>query len=265
MVVQYHTLSPIPSIKRNSELLNHCYLCGRSRAELEENSTQDKSHPVLDREHVIPKVVFKPNATDKPVLLFACRACNQQKGLDDEFITNHIQIGAFNTGSEERLKRIRRSFERPQAAGLRADFDQRISVDDVYSRDGTYLGVAPTLRLDEQRFNTFFTNIAKGLWVRNTLRLKNWSEFDVSVGIEQTAIDDRMFHDPAIVGVIKNRQCAEWWEDHFLYFGAYPPAIHIDSDRASFWFMYLYTSFSAYVIFTHKEGSLRSPRSPQVS
>ncbi len=112
---------------------------------------------------------------------------------------------------------------------------------------GIYIGHTPALKLETQRFEAFFVNIAKGLWANYSLRHLSWQDYYVDVQFEQAIQSQEIFHNPLLKSLRQNARYGEYWEHIFSYFGDF-------TKNSSIWFLLFYDSYAAVVIFTPREG-----------
>lgn len=223
----------IPDPSQLREMMQKCYLCGTGAEEL----TSDES---LQVEHVIPKVVFAPYNPQRYVKLAACRKCNKDKGFHDEYVTRYLQATSFVPSAYDGIKEAIRGFQnasgRGANVGLLNDLRARTTSLEMRSEGGFYLGNSPGLLLDIDRFKIYCSNIAKGLFVRNSLQFYDWDLYEIDVFFDQVAQNREMFDDEHYRDFRSRTRFMERWGRTFYYRG--------DFDKgASMWQMVLYSSY----------------------
>lgn len=197
--------SRLPEIPRASQLRDHCYLCGKRRSGLQ-------------KEHIIPKVVFKPFHTSSRITLKCCPDCHELKSRDDEYVSRAIQATSFVPESETAFSNLVRGFERQGAGqGLRNDFIQRFKPIEWRRDSGLYMGKAPALHLDSERVDRYCERISKGLWVRYTLGIIDWDGYDIDIRFQQVTQGNRLMQD--VQPFMKEARFGEYWRNIISYFG----------------------------------------------
>lgn len=223
-------LAPLPLIPDNSPLRTHCYLCG-----------QLKDH--LEIEHVIPRVLFKGSDPGEYVKLWSCTECNRAKGLDDEFVVRHLQATSVTAVARAGFQNALRGFRRDgRGKGLGYDILSRMEQVEIQTDGGLLLGRAMAIKIEDQqeRFDSFFTNIAKGLFVRTSLALHDWTDYEPTVMYEHALHSQRLFRDPMLGGIRGLTRHRGYWGETFAYF--------TDAfDSVSVSFMYFYSAYVAVV------------------
>ena len=226
--------TPLPPIPEESALRTHCYLCGQITTPLEV-------------EHVVPRVLFRGFDPVEYVKLWSCKECNKAKGLDDEYVVRFLQASSVAPAATKGFESAVRGFMREEhGKGLgRAMFESMERVE-ITTRSGIILGGNPALKIDHARFKNFFTNLAKGLYVRTSLRIHDWSLFNPRVYFEQGIQSDRLFKDPILKQLRQLSRYGGYWEHIFSYFTDF-------SEVNSLSCMYFYSTYIAVVYFIHKE------------
>jgi hypothetical protein len=246
MKIKHKLLHVEKVIPNNSDLFKKCYLCG-----IEENKTKEQK---LDREDVIPLAIFKTGknknilSTDKETLikLRACRPCNRKKGYDEEYVTPILQAISFNKAAEKGFDRfIFKSQWGAKKIGISKNIFDKIEEKDFITPSGISLGRLKGVHLnknDMQRIKSYFINIAKGLFARNTLKLINWKDFEISFQMEQLQQSQKFYNDPNLKTIRQHGMYGEYWENTFFYRG------HVKED-ISIWIFVVYDSIHAIVGF----------------
>jgi len=203
--ILYKAFRELPAIPSGHPLLKKCYLCG---------SNQD-----LTVEHVVPKVVFAPHTPGSYVKLATCRPCNTQKGKDEEYVTRFLQAGGFSDVARAGFEKAIEGFMRPGREGLRHDMIQRLAKAEVKIHDGP-TGTVDIIKLDKKRSNDFILRIAKGLWVRNTLRHFGWDLYQTSIGLDQALQDTTLWTGDGFKKIWRDGQFGQYWQHAFAYRGS---------------------------------------------
>lgn len=226
-------LLPSPPIPTDSLLRTHCYLCAQP-------------HKNLEVEHVVPRVLFKGYDPGHYVKLWSCRECNAAKGLDDEFITRQIQATSFTPEAKAGFEHAVRGFQRGgQGKGMYHELRNRMEKVEARTSGGIILGQVPAFRIDYERFDRFFSNIAKGLFVRNSLTIHDWQEFEVNIQFEQGIQSMDLYHDPLLESIRRDMKYSQYWENIFTYFTDFG-----HDHSASF--LVFYSSYTVVVILSRK-------------
>lgn len=120
-------------------------------------------HPATSAEHVPAKQLWEPPRPSDLITVPACEHCNQGTQPDDDYFRSTLALVAEQTPSAT-LEKIRpnvtRAFARPQGAGLRSHFEQRMSFRPL----GGGVIHQPVLDADSARVNKVVTKHALGLF-----------------------------------------------------------------------------------------------------
>jgi hypothetical protein len=234
MEIQYKTVAEPPQIPEDSDLLTTCYLCGKRND--------------LTEEHVIPIVLFNPNHTNHYVKLFACNVCNKAKGRHDEYMTRQLQSTSFADESQAGFQRALKGFREGHGKYLRKGMLDRMVKMEIFTKGGLFLENVHGLKIETQKMQDFILPIAKGLLVRNTLRLYNWTEYDAHYGFDQLLQSRKYYNDEPWRSVWKNGKWGQYWQNIFSYKGSSVE----EQDTASMWTMMFYSSHIAVVVLMKK-------------
>lgn len=222
-------------IPRHHEILKKCYLCG--------------SESNLDREHVIPKIIFRPSEATHPIILRSCRKCNNQlKGTNEEYIIRAIQITSFSKEAQRGFSKAIDGFKNGHGLGIMGDLTKRMQKGELKTQEGVLLGVADLLKIDPLRMNTLIINIAKGLLTAHSLKIYNWSEYNIHLGFDQAVQNTFLIDDPVFKDVLKKSRFSQYWRHIFFYCGDF-----IEKEDISIWNMIFYNSHMASVSFLNKK------------
>ncbi|MEI6040515.1 MAG: hypothetical protein WCP93_04170 [Candidatus Berkelbacteria bacterium] len=228
----------ITSIPKNHEILQKCYLCG------------DQSD--LDREHVIPKVIFRPNRPTNPIILKSCKRCNNNlKGKNEEYMVRAIQLTSFNEEAQKGFDKAINGFNKGQGLGIRGSLISKMQKGGLKTQEGVLLGTVNLLNINAKRMNDLIINIAKGLLVAHSLKLYDWSKYNVRIRFDQTVQDMFLINDPNFRDIINKSRFSQNWNGNFFYCGDF-----IEDGNISIWTMIFYNSHIATVSF-YKKGRLR--------
>ncbi len=93
LTIEHRTKNKLPKIEKNNPINITCYLCNSISTSLTE-------------EHVIPKIIFRPNKPSHYTKLYACKKCNQEKGKNDERISRFLQATSFSKESEAGIQKM---------------------------------------------------------------------------------------------------------------------------------------------------------------
>ena len=120
----------------------------------------------MEREHVVPKLLFPKPLPQIMVTVPACGKCNDEKKEDDEYLRDFLVIDHENSGVsviEGPLKeKLIRAAGRGQSL-LARDVRDKTQLLPVHSPGGLYLGRALGVPVDHVRANRLFSRIVRGL------------------------------------------------------------------------------------------------------
>jgi hypothetical protein len=131
-----------------------CYLCGKEGADT--------------TEHVVPRCLFPGKLPQDVPTLPAHLACNKFTELHEEAFRNHIAtaIPEGNPGLPL-WNATRRAIQRPEAAGMRRDFYNKIVSRMLVDPDGVQRP-SPVHLMDDERCDWVIAKIVKGLFTLQT-------------------------------------------------------------------------------------------------
>lgn len=119
-------------------------------------------------DHVPPKNLFPPPRPSDLVTVPACRRCHSKTtSLDDEYFRNTISMRhdvADHPAVQMIMPSIWRGLERPQAIGLAKSLVSSISMTEIFSRGGIYLGKRPAYAVDLSRLNRVAARVVRGMF-----------------------------------------------------------------------------------------------------
>lgn len=242
--IRYQTISKLPDVPKDSLLRQYCYLC---------RSFLDKPTD----EHVIPRVIFRlyPEsadvATSTLLKLWACADCNSKKGSNEDSITRDLQVTSTTPPARRGFDRLVKSASKNgQGKHLLRKIADRFQRREVSTALGKSLGVKPVISMgDENLLEAYFVNIAKGLFVRNTLTLYDWNDYEVFFATEQLVTSRIYFDLPIMVALRENAHFGECWEETFAYKGR-------ADEEGSSWSILSFASYHTIVVFRKKIGSI---------
>lgn len=252
-------LGPSYKITKKDKLMQGCYLC-----------EDGARHTNLEKEHVLPKVLFTPDSCGDPLVLRACSLHNREKAKLDEFAARILQLTADNSSSkryERWLERSRKSFQQMniQPGGrLLKEIMDSLAFRDITTPAGIVLQEKqPSIKIDDGRMNDFFTNIVKGLTVAETGRFYNWNDYDFHFDSAQTLnSSNRLMDNPEhpLYMAFRNRQYVREWSGIFSFFGTVVRDEENDDRYAATWGMVAYGTYAILALVIPKEDSIRGPR-----
>ena len=120
--------------------------------------------PAKSKDHVPPKGVFPdPKPTDL-ITVPACKKCNSETKLDDEYFRWLVATGSAKSETAVKLikQRVLPRFKR-RSALLRNIMKGSVEVA-VYSEGGIYLGRKPAFRFDRSRIQVVIDKTVRGLY-----------------------------------------------------------------------------------------------------
>jgi hypothetical protein len=120
-------------------------------------------NPATTTEHVPAKQLWDPPRPSDLITVPACEHCNQGTQPDDDYFRSTLALVAEQTPSaalESIRPNVTRGFARPQGAGLRAHFEQRMSFRPL----GGGVIHQPVLNANSDRLHKVVTKHALGLF-----------------------------------------------------------------------------------------------------
>ncbi len=229
-VVKYIATSLLPVIPEKHLVRSRCYLCGSKKS--------------LDVDHVIPKVFFSPCTTTTYLKLWACKKCNKLKGKEDEYVARCLQTTSFIETAKKGFDEAIRGFKKGHGMGIGIGILDNVLKYPIKTRHGEFSEV---LKLDKRRFNDYLKTIAKGLFVRNTLELYDWNEYEFECGIDQAMLDMKLYEEEPFRTIWAKASFGEYWQHIFTYRGG---VVGLNS----VWVMCFYSSFFAAVTIHKKDN-----------
>lgn len=245
--IEDYKIGPTYQLVREDPIFKECYL--QEGVECEGG---------LEREHVIPRVLFAPDAVGDPILLSACSKHNRMKGRVDEAAARIMQLTAEKGGRRRYERWLNYSKSHFQQDGnvrsggrFLKEIMSSLSLRDITTPAGIVLhSNRPSIKIKDNPINELFIAITKGLIVRETGRFFNWGEYEFHLDCAQT-IDrkNRIIDDPAhsIYMAYKNRTFSREWPGVFAAFGATVKSDRND-DYAAAWGMVGYTTHAAVIL-----------------
>jgi len=130
-----------------------CAYCGKSR--------------LTTRDHVPPKGIFPPPRPQNLVTVPICSMCNRGTSEDDEYFRDMVAMhvkAADHPAAKAVHPSIWRSFDRSQAAGLRAGLRSKMQAVARVSPLGLYAGTVMKVDINMLRIHAVAERIARGLF-----------------------------------------------------------------------------------------------------
>lgn len=130
-----------------------CAYCGKSR--------------LTTRDHVPPQGIFPHPRPENLVTVPICSKCNRGTSEDDEYFRDMVAMhvkAANHPAARAVLPSIWRSFDRSQAAGLRADLRSKMQAVARVSPLGLYAGTVLKVDINMVRIHAVAERIARGLF-----------------------------------------------------------------------------------------------------
>ena len=159
-----------------------------------------------------------------------------------------MQASSFVDPAISGFQNALRGFQRPNSRrGLARDMADRLTKVPFTTAAGIYLGDAPALQLDGARFEQFVIRIAKGLWVRTSLSLFDWSQYNITCQIEQAIQSEELFRDPVVSNIRKISRYGEYWKNICSYFTDF-------TDQSSISILIFYSSYSTVITIVNKKS-----------
>lgn len=143
--------------KHNKQQL--CVYCSKSEA-----TTAD---------HVPPKGFFPDPLPSDLVTVPSCRSCNNSFGKDEEYARNFFAAGWSGDETSVGYKVFTTKVMRSATRGTRKMLHMirnSISLSDMHSPAGMYLGKRPTIEIDRSRVDRVVAKICRGLYYLETGR-----------------------------------------------------------------------------------------------
>ncbi len=107
-------------------------------------------------------------------------------------------------------------------------------------------GKIPGVKAEGERLTKFITRIAKGLLVRNRLKIYDWDDFRIESSLSQAVQSLKLLKEHPFDKVWKEGQYGEYWQNVFAYRGWI-------CNEGSMWVMTFYSSYLGAVIFQKKD------------
>jgi len=184
-LTSYIELNPILAIPKDSAVREYCYLCGKAKSQILADQPASSKQSAFDREHVIPKVIFRPSEPTRPVILWSCRQCNITKERNDYYVTRFLQATSFLQPARRGIQGMLRGVRKGNDLKLFQNLRSNMHPVELKSPGGLYLGRGDALYGDLNRFETFYSTLAKGIWTRHTLRIRDWSKYSITASFGQ--------------------------------------------------------------------------------
>lgn len=230
--ITHLTKNQLPKIEKNSPLNTTCYLCNQKKG-------------IITEEHVIPKVLFRPNNPGHYIKLYACKKCNETKGVNDERITRFLQATSFSKESQAGLQKMITGARKGNGTGLLKSMVKNIESRKIKIYNGQKINDVNVMKINISQINDYFITIAKGLYVRTSLELHDWKKYKIKCQFEQIIQNQKLLHESAFKELQKTSRFTEYWRPYFYYSGDY-------IENMSFWQLIFYNSYNAYVYFQKK-------------
>lgn len=131
------------------------------------------------KDHVPPKGIFATDNRDDMIRVPACFNCNNSFSKDDDWLLQLIATNAeFQEfpGIGEVTDRGFRAVSRPESRGLLESFVANFTEVELWANaasgsDGIYIGNAPAIQFDGDRFKMIISRIVRGLFWHETRRV----------------------------------------------------------------------------------------------
>lgn len=223
-----------------------CYLCS-------------KSADIPTREHVFARQLFAPDELEDPIILTACKSCNEEKALDEEYCYIKLilsdgerfarrQYDYFFETKVRQFVRKKVQGHNEKGMGLLAVHDKLFH--EAYEKQKTKRLQQKDLQfpVDPDRFQRFYERIAKGLYTVASGKIQNWDDYTIlcadesSIGSEYERILSK--------GWVHATHKEEWGK-HLLAVGGTIEKTPSGNDWSS-WTIMIYNMHGAGVIFMPK-------------
>lgn len=246
--VEDFRVGPNYSLQKEDGILSECYLQGDGDCE-----------GGLEREHVIPRVLFTPDANGDPIILRACHRHNKEKAKIDESAARLMQLTSGN-GEHRRYSRwldySRSNFQphgnvKPGGRLLKEIMDS-MAPRDITTPAGIVLHAnQPSIRMKDNPVNELYITIAKGLTVRNTGKFFDWSKYEFHLdGAQTIEHKNRILDDAAhpIFMAYRHRTFTREWPGVFSFFGTSVEDGGNTGNYAAAWGLVGYSTHAAVVL-----------------
>jgi hypothetical protein len=142
-------------MKKQTKQVFPCIYCGSM-----ENPTDD---------HIPPKSLFPKPRPNNLITVPSCNSCNEGFHLDDDYFYMLMQTYIKTSEHPEMLKtkeKFIRSIHRKESAGFRKSILEKVSIHEISTESGIYLGNSPVLDVNWLRVERVIGRIVKGLFYR---------------------------------------------------------------------------------------------------
>jgi hypothetical protein len=124
-------------------------------------------HTANTTDHIPPRGLFAKPRPANLIKVPACKKCNNGSSKDDEYARQlALEWGAERSHDGREVNAaVMRSFEKPEAQGLRKGFYKSLEPVQIFSPSGAlYLGSSLAISLDGSRLGKIVRKIIKGLY-----------------------------------------------------------------------------------------------------
>jgi hypothetical protein len=125
----------------------------------------------LTTDHVPPKSLFPKPRPSNIITVPACRKCHFDTSEDDEYFRLMLLVRedvGEHPKAQANLDPIFRSLKRKEAEGLRKSFSQSISMVELHTTGGLYIGDQPVYNVDMTRIPSVVERVVRGLYFAET-------------------------------------------------------------------------------------------------
>jgi hypothetical protein len=141
-------------MKSSNKKLGKCRICGERSA--------------IDKDHIPPKNLFALADRINLLRIPACEECNSQYSKDDEYFKRILLMSAKIENETPSIIELRehltRSFNNPKQSKFNIRFAKSISIKNIFTSSGLYLGREPVYFADYDRLNKILDKIIRGLF-----------------------------------------------------------------------------------------------------
>jgi hypothetical protein len=137
----------------------------------------------VTRDHVVPRALFVPPYPSHPVIVPACRSCNQAKARHEDYLRDFLALDYRSSQSPitQTLfsQKVWRSLHRNSSELVRTAL-QTADLAPLYTREGIYLGEYPQATVDDTRLSSMLGMMVRGLYY-DARKQRLPDDYDVTV------------------------------------------------------------------------------------
>lgn len=213
----------------------------------------------ITKDHVPPKCLFDSGRKINLITVPACGNCNSSFKKDDEYFRLMLALHPDLADKGEfqyLMDAAKRALNKPQSRSFKKHLNSNISIKEMFSAEGIYLGSANALKVDVQRMIKIARRILVGLYFHHHKEVIP-SEYEIAIFLKDTQKNDSAFQSESVQDILKYLEIngTRIVSNNVLNVWIGIPE---DDRRSSVWYVSIAKTFGYFAFITSEQCTIRN-------